>query len=196
MDARISIRTRTLAGGGVTLLAAAFLALAGPVAAQGYPDMAIDIPDREIEAVVNSPEGGTDRQIRIVDMGSYNLAVGVIHREATEDDGGPVTGIIHSQVTETYVVRSGSGTLVTGGTIPNPVELPETSEVVRILNGPTVYGENEGGSGRVVQEGDVIIIPAGVFHGWTDIDDHVTYLSIRPDPDKVLQAGYVNPAIE
>lgn len=164
--------------------------------AQEGPDMAIDIPVEEIEAVLNSPEGGTDRQIRIVDMGEYNLAVGVIHREASEDDGGPVTGIIHSQVTETYVVRSGSGTLVTGGTIPDPVELPETSEVVRILNGPTVYGENEGGRARHAEAGDVIIIPAGVFHGWTDIEDHVTYLSIRPDPDKVLEAGYVNPAVE
>lgn len=180
----------------VAALVAATLTVPGFVAAQGYPDGAVDVTDEEIEAVLASPDGGTDRQIRILDMGSYNLAVGVIHREATEDDGGPVTGIIHSQVTETYVIRSGSGTLVTGGTIPNPVELPSTSEVVQILNGPTVYGENEGGRGRVVEEGDVIIIPAGVFHGWTDIDDHVTYLSIRPDPDKVLEAGYVNPAIE
>ena len=28
------------------------------------------------------------------------------------------------------------------------------------------------------------------------MDDHVTYLSIRPDPDKVLPAGYVNPVLE
>lgn len=177
-------------------LVAAVLLPEGGARAQAGPDMAIDIPVEEIEAVLNSPDGGTDRQIRIVDMGEYNLAVGVIHREASEDDGGPVTGIIHSQVTETYVVRSGSGTLVTGGTIPNPVELPESSEVVRILNGPTVYGENEGGRARHAEAGDVIIIPAGVFHGWTDIEDHVTYLSIRPDPDKVLEAGYVNPAVE
>ena len=182
---------------GVAALAFLTLALAIPgfATAQEGPDMAIDIPVEDIQAVLNSPEGGTDRQIRIVDMGDYNLAVGVIHREATEEDG-PVTGIIHSQVTETYVVRSGAGTLVTGGTIPNPVELPETSEVVRILNGPTVYGENEGGRARRAEAGDVIIIPAGVFHGWTDIEDHVTYLSIRPDPDEVLEAGYVNPAVE
>ncbi len=40
-----------------------------------------------------------------------------------------------------------------------------------------------------------MVIPAGVFHGWRDIEDHVTYLSIRPDPDRVLPAGYLNPAI-
>jgi len=27
------------------------------------------------------------------------------------------------------------------------------------------------------------------------IPDHVDYLSVRPDPDRVLPAGYVNPAI-
>ena len=41
-----------------------------------------------------------------------------------------------------------------------------------------------------------MVIPGGVFHGWTAIADHVTYLSIRPDPDKVLPAGWVNPIIQ
>ena len=163
--------------------------------AQMGPTSAIDIPLSDIEAVLAVPDGGTDRQIRIVDMGSYNLAVGVIHRGATEGSGGPVRGITHSQVTETYVITSGTGTLVTGGTMTDVRELPATSAVVRILNGPTQFGTNEGGRARSVATGDVIIIPAGVFHGWTDIADHVTYLSVRPDPDKVLEAGYVNPAV-
>jgi hypothetical protein len=44
---------------------------------------------------------------------------------------------------------------------------------------------------RVVKEGDIIIIPNQVAHGWSQITDHVTYLSVRPDPDRVLPAGYV-----
>jgi len=40
-----------------------------------------------------------------------------------------------------------------------------------------------------------VIIPAGLFHAWSEIPDHVTYLSIRPDPNGVLPAGYVNPVI-
>ena len=43
--------------------------------------------------------------------------------------------------------------------------------------------------------GDVVVIPAGLLHGWVEIPDHVNYLSIRPDPDRVLPAGYVNPTI-
>jgi quercetin dioxygenase-like cupin family protein len=47
-----------------------------------------------------------------------------------------------------------------------------------------------------VKTGDVIIIPEGVPHGFSAIPDHVTYLSIRPDLKKVLQHGYVNPALK
>ncbi len=164
--------------------------------AQGGPTSAIDIPAADIAAVVATESSIPDRQIRIVDMGSYNLAVGVIHRGATQGSGGPVGGIMHSLVTETYYVISGSGTLVTGGTIANPREIPATSPVVQILNGPSQSGATDGGRARVISEGDVIIIPAGVFHGFSDIPDHITYLSVRPDPNKVLQAGYVNPAVQ
>ena len=164
--------------------------------AQGGPTSAIDIPMSDIETVLAVENGGTDRQIRIVDMGSYNLAVGVIHRGATQGSSGPVRGIMHSLVTETYVIISGSGTLVTGGTITNPREADPTGRVVQILNGPSKSGNTDGGRARTAVVGDVIIIPAGVFHGWTDIADHVTYLSVRPDPNKVLQAGYVNPAVQ
>ncbi len=48
---------------------------------------------------------------------------------------------------------------------------------------------------KVVKTGDVIVIPAGVPHGWTDIGDHVDYLSFRPS-GQTLTAGYVNPAIK
>ncbi len=164
--------------------------------AQGGPTEAIDIPAADVAAVVAVETPIPDRQIRIVDMGSYNLAVGVIHRGATPMRDGPVGGIMHSLVTETYVVISGTGTLVTGGTIANPRDSAPTSTVVRILNGPSQSGATDGGRSRTISVGDVIIIPAGVFHGFSYIPDHVTYLSIRPDPNKVLEAGYVNPAIQ
>jgi uncharacterized protein YjlB len=48
---------------------------------------------------------------------------------------------------------------------------------------------------KVVKTGDIIIIPAGVPHGWIEITDHVDYLSFRPS-GQILEAGYVNPAIK
>ena len=113
--------------------------------------------------------------------------------DALEAGGGPVRGIAHTEVTEVYHIISGSGTLVTGGEIVDRSEITD-GPIVEILVGPSVTGASQGGQARVVAEGDVVVIPAGVFHGWTEIPDHVTYLSVRPGPYKILPAGYVNPA--
>ena len=37
-----------------------------------------------------------------------------------------------------------------------------------------------------LKAGDVIVIPAGTGHWYTRIDDHITYLMIRLDPDKIV----------
>jgi mannose-6-phosphate isomerase-like protein (cupin superfamily) len=105
--------------------------------------------------------------------------------------------IAHDQTTETYIIVSGSGTLITGGRIVNGNRSGPESEVTRVLNGPSCSGPAVGNVvKKVVKTGDIIVIPAGVPHGWTDIADHVDYLSVRPDPDKVLEHGYVHPAMK
>ena len=111
---------------------------------------------------------------------------------------GSPTGLWHQGQTETYIIISGSGTLVTGGKVMNGRKSAPDSQVTKVLNGPSCSGSIVGDDvvKRVVNVGDIIIIPAGVPHGWTDITDHVDYLSVRPDPDRVLPAGYVNPAIK
>jgi hypothetical protein len=87
---------------------------------------------------------------------------------------------------------------VTGGRIVNGRKSAPESQVTRLLNGPSCSGMIVGDDvvKRVVKTGDLIVIPAGVPHGWIDIADHVDYLSIRPDPDRVLPADYVHPAIK
>jgi len=105
--------------------------------------------------------------------------------------------IAHDDTVETYVVISGSGTLVTGGQILNGARSGPDSEVTKILNGPSCSGRAVGDIvSRVMNVGDISVIPAGVPHGWINITDHVDYLSIRPDPKKVLEHDYVNPAIK
>ena len=37
-----------------------------------------------------------------------------------------------------------------------------------------------------LKAGDVIVIPAGTGHWFTKIDDHIRYLMVRIDPDKIL----------
>src|SRR5438128_2978029 len=118
-----------------------------------------------------------------------------------EQSTAPVTGtpgmIAHDQQTEGYLIISGGGTLVTGGKIVNGRKSAPDAEVTKVLNGPSCSGPAAGADvvRRVVKTGDIIIIPAGVPHGWTDIGDHVDYLSFRPSA-RVLEAGYTNPAIK
>ena len=196
------------------------------LAAAQSPKAATYITDTQVKAINALP--GVDRQIVSVDIGKLNEAVGIIHRGPTTAPaagrgGGTATpaapvpaaqacgeqasgapaggfpgGIEHDHQTETYVIVSGSGTLVTGGHIVNGRKSAADSDVTKVLNGPSCSGVIAGDDvvKRVVGPGDIIIIPATVPHGWTDITDHVDYLSIRPDPDRVLPAGYINPAIQ
>jgi hypothetical protein len=111
--------------------------------------------------------------------------------------GGAPGMIAHDQQTEGYLIISGGGTLVTGGKIVNGRKSPPESTVTKELNGPSCSGTAVGADlvRKVVTTGDIIIIPAGVPHGWTDIGDHVDYLSFRPSA-RVLAAGYTHPSIK
>lgn len=177
-------------------LALAFAAIPALCAAQA-PKPAVDVPKADIDAVAAAPEGGADRQIKVVDVGKLNVGVGVLTQNARKTGPGePVVGISHAQVTEVYYVLSGSGVLITGTEIEAPVPLAPDSEVVKVAVGPSHRATFLGGERRTVSAGDVVVIPAGVLHGWVEIPEQVRYLSIRPDPDRVLPAGYVNPAVD
>jgi quercetin dioxygenase-like cupin family protein len=169
---------------------------AAPVAQSGAaPTIAFDITKAEIDNVLkNAPPNPPDRQLRVVDMGKYNLGVGIVHRGPTNDKpGDPIPVIYHDFTPETYIIVSGSGVLTTGGVIENK---RASTGVPNVMNGPSGGGTAGAGAySRRVQEGDIIIIPNVVAHGWSQITDHVTYLSVRPDPDRVLPAGYVYPLL-
>ena len=44
--------------------------------------------------------------------------------------------------------------------------------------------------------GDVIIVPPGVAHWFSKVDTDMNYLVVRVDPDHILPAGYVHPAVQ
>lgn len=177
-------------------IVAASLALPALSLAQA-PKPAVDVLKADIDAVIAAPDGGADRQIKVVDVGKLNVGVGVLTQGARKSaPGEAVAGISHAQVTEVYYVLSGSGVLITGTEVEGEVPLAPDSEVVKVAVGPSHRATFMGASQRrTVSTGDVVVIPAGVLHGWVEIPEQVRYLSIRPDPDRVLPAGYVNPAI-
>ena len=157
------------------------------------PQIAFDIPKVDIDTVLKGAPNAVDSPLRIVDLGKYNMEVAVIHRgPTTEKPGDPITGPYHDFTAETYIILSGTGVLTTGGTMTDK----KPSANYSIMNGPGGNGSaGQGAYSRRVQAGDVIIIPPGVLHAWSQVTDQVTYLSIRPDPDRVLPAGYVNPLL-
>ena len=188
------------------------------------PKAATYITADQVKAINATP--GVDRQIVNVDVGNTNLAVGVIHRgrtgappagapaggaaaaapaappEPCGDKGtvppGSSTGLWHQGQTETYVIISGSGTLVTGGKVVNGRKSAPDSQVTKVLNGPSCSGSIIGDDvvKRVVNVGDIIIIPAGMPHGWAEIPDHGDYLSVRPDPQRTIPELYTHPILK
>ena len=184
---------------------------------------ATDIMKSDIDKVLAAPSKAVDHTLRVLDMGSYQLSVAVVKRGPTGQrpagaapqrpaDAVPcgikampanskpaaAGGISHDDTVETYIVIAGSGTLVTGGQIMNGMRSGPDSEVTKVLNGPSCSGQIVGDYvARKVNVGDISVIPAGVAHGWSDSPaGGVTYLSVRPDPKKVLEHGYVNPALK
>jgi len=195
-------------------LLATQIALVGVVAvAQDDESYATYITEEQWQMVNELP--GVDRQLVSRNIGKLNLSVGIIHRGPVERASGESTpnpdrpcgvtssnrnsnarGIMHYDQTETYYIASGSGTLVTGGTILNGNGFEPDSNVTIVLNGPSCSGVIVGDwIAKHVKEGDIIIIPAGTPHGWLEVPVHVDYLSVRPDPDRVLSDNYINPAL-
>ena len=131
--------------------------------------------------VVNSV---ADQQVRAVDVGKSDVAIGVVYRDGVQAEGSAVAE--HDFVSEVYYVLEGTATLVTGPDIAGWKRRPATNENVRVLNGPGGNGASiRGGATYQLQPGDVIIIPAGVGHWFTKVDGPLRYLMVRVDPDKV-----------
>jgi mannose-6-phosphate isomerase-like protein (cupin superfamily) len=143
------------------------------------------IANEEIEAYLKKAmaESIIDQQVRSVDVGKSNVAIGLVHRSRLTTPGEVAE---HDLVSEVYHVMSGAATLVLGPDLVDAKRRPATNVNVRLLNGP---GHNAAsirdGVTYQLKAGDVVIIPAGTGHWFTRIDDHITYLMIRVDPDKV-----------
>jgi hypothetical protein len=112
----------------LALLAAVFIAAQAVTSSQSVasPRTATDVTNADIRAVIAKapPDGILDQQIRIVDMGKYNLAVGVLHRSAKPAQQGAID---HAQVTEGYHIIDGSGTFVTAARSPMRGRCPLTT---------------------------------------------------------------------
>jgi len=126
-----------------------------------------------------------DQQIRDVEIGKAHVGVGVVYRGKL-DKPAPNSVAEHDLVSEVYHIIEGTATLMTGPDIADMQRRPATQETVRLFNGPGNNGSTiRNGVSHQLKPGDVMVIPAGTGHWFTKIDDHLVYLMVRIDPDKV-----------
>src|SRR5580700_2031509 len=125
---------------------AIWIAACPVVALAQAPKDGVYISDADVKAVLkhslDTKRTIPDNTLRVVDMDKYQLGVAVIHRGAMGGGGGNAGGgataanpapacgqqrpgatgpggIFHDDTAESYVVISGSATLITGGTVVN-----------------------------------------------------------------------------
>ncbi len=126
-----------------------------------------------------------DQQMRDIDIGKAHVGIGMVYRGKL-DKPAPNSVAEHDLVSEVYHIISGSATLMLGPDIQNRERRPATSLTVREFNGPGNNGSDiRNGRSYNLKAGDVVVIPAGTGHWFTKIDDHINYLMVRYDPDKV-----------
>ena len=114
------------------------------------------------KALADQPSGPmTVARIETTELTRVNL----IHRTI------PQNAIIHATGWEVHHITAGGATAVTGGRVERSTG-PNGERVAKIIDGES----------RSVSAGDVIIIPAGTPHWYSEIVGSVTYLEIRYDP--------------
>jgi mannose-6-phosphate isomerase-like protein (cupin superfamily) len=145
------------------------------------------IPLSELQAYTKKAvdEKLLDQQVRDIEIGKAHVGIGMVHR--TKLDAPAKDSVAeHDQVSEVYHIVDGTATLVLGPDITNRQRRPATLRTVVEFNGPGNNGsEIRSGVTYHLKPGDVVVIPAGTGHLFTKIDDHIDYLMVRIDPDKV-----------
>jgi len=116
-----------------------------------------------------------DRLVQGVAVPGGKVGVAVVRRDQAE-----TTALVHSNVTETYLITEGSGTIVTGGSLQNPV----AADLSNLWIGPSLRGVPVGGEARDVGPNAVIVIPAGTPHHFSAVNGIIRYYVIRTENAK------------
>jgi mannose-6-phosphate isomerase-like protein (cupin superfamily) len=144
---------------------------------------AADIQARQNEGAA---AGIARPNVRVADVGGYNVGVDVISRLESRTR----RAAVHFKVTEVLHVMDGTATLVTGGIIVDAKTRPADDLSVKLEDGPGGYGTSiKGGVSQRIKPGDVIIIPAGVPHWFSEINGSLTYIVVRFDPNRLLPSN-------
>ena len=116
-----------------------------------------------------------DQPIKATEVIGGKVSVAMLYRAKPE-----TSALIHDHVTETYYILSGSGTIVTGGSLGDA----KPYDLTRVNAGMSQTGTRMGGESKKVKPGDIVIIPAGLPHSFSELDGPISYLVYRFEPSK------------
>ena len=117
-----------------------------------------------------------DQPIKATEVpGGHKASLALLRRTKAE-----TSALIHDYVTEIYEIVEGSGTLVTGGSLDDA----KATDLTRLNAGMSQTGVHKGGESRRVKPKDVIIVPAGMPHRFSELDGPITYLVYRFEPKR------------
>jgi mannose-6-phosphate isomerase-like protein (cupin superfamily) len=146
-------------------------------AEQQAPVPATYISKEDHEAVLEKQiaDHVVDQPIKASEVPGGKASVATLHRVKPE-----ASALIHDYVTETYYIMSGTGTFVTGGRLGDAKE----TDLSKFNAGISHTGTRIGGEARRVKPGDIIIVPAGTPHSFSELDGPISYLVYRFEPTR------------
>ena len=129
---------------------------------------AADIESTMRQSIANNT---LDKRVAMAAGARGTVRVGIVHRTTQEP-----RALMHEELTEIYQIIEGSGTLLTGGPMTDcrPVADPPNL-------GPTksYYCTLVSGVSQKVMPKDVIIVPAGTAHKFSQLDGPISYVIYR-----------------
>lgn len=126
------------------------------------------IDDRLRQSIANNT---LDTRVALAAGARGTVRVGIVHRSREEP-----RALVHDELTEIYQIIEGSGTLLTGGEASACAPVSDPPNL-----GPTksYYCTLLAGVSQKVQPKDVIIVPAGTPHKFSQLDGPISYVIYR-----------------
>ena len=155
--------------GAFVLLAVAIPALAQTPAPSPAAVVSAETVDATLRASIAN--NTLDKKMNETPVKGGIVRIGIVHRTKPEP-----RALLHNQLTEIYQIIQGSGTLFTGGT---PQEPTPVSDPPNLGPTPSFYVTQAGGTTQKVKAHDIVVIPAGLPHRFSELDGPIEYVIYR-----------------
>src|SRR5260370_27981666 len=135
-----------------------FVLLVASSARAQAPPSATDITAAQVQAFIKDAphDRNSDRPMRVIDVGGYRIGIFGVFRPKSA----PPNATVHqTNITETYYMLEGAGTLVTGGTLRQPPTPPPPT----LAHWPNLGGTAiKAPPSRRIPKADIVSTPVGV----------------------------------